>query len=366
MDTPRARPFRFILTICLGAIWMATTLTTAHADGPVGPQSTRPLGTHSTANDSFGNAGIVGDPITTSIGEYTFALPLLDLGGPLPIQFTLNYAASMLKTSGYYNDPFGDDVFSHSFHVGLKRWTNTDIYVLFGDGYGVWFNRPNASAPWKANGEEINHQLQETDRRYYLLDPVAELLYTFDKAMVGSEPVGVLTRVEDRRGNALTFTNDAAGRVTRVDDGLGRFLTFTYANPRDDWNYPHLVQVTDSFSRTIKFGYQTTSEPALTTHLTRVVDTLGATPVFTHTGSVTNTIVSAVMLPRGNTPYKNQYGTNQNLWQAASQTDAFGNTTQLKFEKENTTITDPLGTATQHTHADGKRLSGSFIKFVWG
>jgi YD repeat-containing protein len=294
--------------------------------GPAGSQVPLKHGSGATVGNNPGTS-TAGDPVTTSIGEYYFDTTLLDLGGPLSFQFTLYYAASMNKSSGFFNDPFGGDEFSHSFHIGLKRWTDTQAVVFFGNGYMVEFRRAATNTPWQAYNEQTIHQLQESDKRYYLLDPIAELLYTFDKAKIGNDQVGVFVRVEDRNGNALTFTNDANGRVTRVNDSLGRALTFAYANPTDKWTWPHLVQVTDAFDRAIKFGYKTTSEPILTTHLTSVTDASGAATTFTYTGTVTNTVVASVTYPRGNTPYTQKYEQSPNgLWRVTSQTDALGNT----------------------------------------
>ena len=337
------------------------------ATGPVGSQGQGINSICSSTGNSVGNNGTLGDPISTSIGEYAFTAPLLDLGGPLPIQLTLFYANSVNKSVGYYNDPFGGDAFSHNLHVGLWLWGADRITVFLGTGLTADF-RKSGNGPWQPYKEEIGYQFQETGNRYYLLDPSRELTYTFTKAMLGSERVGFLTRIEDRNGNALTFTNDTAGRVTKVDDGLGRSFTFTYANPAENWTWPHLAQVTDAYNRTVKFGYTTTPAPTLTAHLTSVTDALGATTVFTHTGPLTNTVVSSVAHPRGNVPYTETFerglllggtdgGTNQG-WRATSQTDANGNTNKLKFDdKGTTTITDPSGNTMVHAYADGRRLS---------
>ncbi|MBI3914211.1 MAG: RHS repeat protein, partial [Chloroflexi bacterium] len=318
--------------------------------GPKGSQGQKNSGSRATAGNSPGS-GTAGDPISTSIGEYFFQMPLFDLGGPLPVQFALNYAASMDKSSGSDNDPFGGDNFSHNMHVALKRMDDTSAVIFFGSGNVVQFQK--SANGWLVIAEETGYQLREGDAHYYLLDPIAELIYTFDKP---GGAVAWLTRVEDRNGNTLTFTNDSTGRVTRVDDGKGRSLIFTYTDPSDTWTWAHLAQVSDGNDRAIKFEYKSTTEP-LTTHLVSVSNALKQTTKFTHEGAITNTVVSAITYPLGNTPYTNKYEVINGQWAVTSQTDALGNTTQLKIDKSVATMTDALGNVTQHTHTDARLLS---------
>ncbi len=331
-----------------------------------------PTGSDATAGNNP-NGGVAGDPVSTSIGEYYFQKPLLDLGGPLPLRFTLNYGASMEKSSAAFNDPFGGD-FTHSLHIALYRWNTVTAVVSLGNGNTVRFERESARlSPWRVVEEEIGYQLIEDFPggnliRYHVLDPVSELVYRFEQPREEARHEGFLTRIEDRNGNALVFTNDAQGRVTRVEDGLGRALTFTYANQR-------LTQVADQSGRIVKFDYKDNL-------LSTVTDAMSATTMFTYTGPVTYPVLAAKRLPRGNVPYAENYSRTQFTiqepvvqskavttiggtpratvegWRVETQTDAFGNATRLGFDDKGvTTITDPLGNTSQQAHKDGKRLS---------
>ena len=52
---------------------------------PYGTQGQQNPGSSASVGNSAGNSGTVGDPISTSLGEYVFQMPLLNLGGPLPL-----------------------------------------------------------------------------------------------------------------------------------------------------------------------------------------------------------------------------------------------------------------------------------------
>ena len=133
----------------------------------------------------FGLSGWVGHPVSTSFGEFYFDMPLLDLGGPFPIEFALHYASSMDKSSVSYNDPFSGDGFSHTLHISLKRWTPLTTTIFFGNGSVIRFERENARVTsWRVVEEEIPYQLRESrgkSTRYFLLDPASERVYTFDE-----------------------------------------------------------------------------------------------------------------------------------------------------------------------------------------
>lgn len=101
--------------------------------GPVGSQGQRTRSSSLTRGNTP-NSGDVGDPVSTSIGEYYFGMPLLDLGGPLPVRFALYYAANLDKSPGAHNDPFGGDNFSHNYYLALKRTSDATAVGFFSNG----------------------------------------------------------------------------------------------------------------------------------------------------------------------------------------------------------------------------------------
>ena len=335
---------------------------------PVGNQGQESSGNPGSKGNAGGNGGYIGDPISTSIGEYTFEMPLLNLGGPLPLEFTLYYASSIDKRLAPYSDTFDylGDSFVHNYSTDLWRENANSIRMLL--PYGNRVDWQKVDDQWRATNEEVGYQLQEIGDNLLLLDPIAERVYTFKKdrgvfggraAALGAFEYAELTRIEDRNGNALSLAQMDDGLSIRIDDGLGRTLTLQIGDLSDRWVWRRILQATDQTGRTIKFGYQVdTTSPVWTMHLTRVTDALGATTVFTNTGPLTNTVVASVMQPRGNVPFQQAYQGTGDGWRVTSQTDALGNATQLRFDDKGVaTITDPLGNLTQHTHTDGIRLS---------
>ncbi|MBI4789760.1 MAG: hypothetical protein HY782_22235 [Chloroflexi bacterium] len=312
---------------------------------------TKPADANKGSDKTAGNSSYkatAGDPVSTSIGEYYFALPLFALDAPLPIDLSLYYASSLDKNLGVWNDPFIGDRFTHNYHAALQRSENA-IAIFFGSGQTLNFQR--AGEAWQIAGEPIAYQLKETNKHYWLLDPIADLIFIFDKthATMGTD---TLTMIQDRNGNATTLLNDQSGRVVSIANNTGAALYFTYDRGR-------LTHVSDSSGRSVQFGYAG-DDTAL--HLVAMTDTLGAKTTFTHTGPVTNTAVAAVTYPKGNTPYSQQYAVNTIAPEAQrsggeqytvnSQKDALGNVTKLAANEVGTTIGDPTGATRQHTYTN--------------
>jgi hypothetical protein len=67
------------------------------------------------------NAGVGGDPVSTSMGEYFFTQPLLNLGGIIPLEFSLRYAANVNKSLVAEIDPFPGIGFTHNFSIFLRE-----------------------------------------------------------------------------------------------------------------------------------------------------------------------------------------------------------------------------------------------------
>src|SRR5205085_717405 len=73
---------------------------------------------------------------------------------------------------------------------------------------------------------------------FRFLDPSRNLIYNFS-------PQGFVVKLEDRNGNALTFTPGSLG-PSQVSDGLGRTLTFTYAGS-------FVTKITDQSGRSVSY-----------------------------------------------------------------------------------------------------------------
>src|SRR5207245_2563486 len=137
-------------------------------------------------------------PVSTATGEYYELVPQISLGGPLPLYFTRYYGA-FLRATGVAG-ALGNN-WTHNFETALYLNGKEAVVRLF-RGQPVRFSQGEGG--WRlAGAERYPYQLLSTGSSYRFLDVSENLIYTFD----GS---GFLTRIEDRKGNALTVTRGAS------------------------------------------------------------------------------------------------------------------------------------------------------------
>ncbi len=276
--------------------------------------------------------GFNGDPVSTATGELYDAgfAPDLSLGGPLPLQFS-RYYASLINANGFVT-LIGNN-WMHNFNYRLIISGTTATVSLFG-GKKIAFQASGNN--WQlANPDLVGYQLANgpgTNRQF--MDPASNLIYTFDSS-------GILIKIEDRNGNALTVAPPVNGTAS-VTDGLGRSLTFSYGTNGK------LAKVQDQTGRSVSFGYTGND-------LTQVTDANGKVETYAYTTAGTLVgLLTAKTLPLGNKPF------NQ-LWDATGkvtkQSDSRGNATTYAYDAAGvapTVITDPLGASQQQVHTGFK------------
>jgi len=280
-------------------------------------------------------AGSNSDPISTASGEFT-RTPAADLslGGPLAVSF-VRYYASFLRDNGA-TSALGDN-WMHNFDVRLAAAGGEATVTLF-RGTSVGFVQ--SAGAWRlAGSEQFNYQLVSDSSGFRFLDPTNNRIYSFSNA-------GALTRIEDRRGNALTVTPaTAAAGPDQVTDGLGRMLKFTYSGGK-------LTRVEDQTGRAVTFAHTGND-------LASATDANGKTTTFSYTRSGPSTALMTIeQLPAGNKPYTQEYDT---LARASKQTDSRGNATQIDYNRPSqgtTRVTDPLAGALDHVHQGIGNLTG--------
>lgn len=269
-------------------------------------------------------AACTADPISTSTGEVMKSEVDLALGGPLPLTFS-RYYASMLNTTSTPS-ALGRN-WMHNFEQTLSIFGNSATVVLYGAKV-VKFQQSRGA--WQlASNEMVNYQLLSLGGSYQFLDLLNDRIYTFSSS-------GVLTRIQDRNGNALTITPGPSGPAS-VSDGLGRTLAFAY-------NGAALASVTDQTGRGVLFAY--TGQD-----LTAVTDPIGRITKYSYTtlGSKTSLMASETM-PAGNKPVTHAFDASG---RANRETDSLGNVTTVAYDTPSagvTTSTDPLNAATRHTY----------------
>jgi YD repeat-containing protein len=359
-------------------------------DGP-----TKESTTH-TQSDSRNTTMTTSDPISTATGEYFFDMSLLDLGGPLPLRLDFYYGSQVVTKRM-------DDGLPGRFRTNQRptlhqyRTFEPDVvFVEVGLGQEVGFHKTTDG--WEAYQlEGVRYQLKETDKFYYFMDPIKEVVIIFvkfhqDEKVIATLPIFII----DRNGNQLAYyyrddglTPFASG-PTRVADGLGRELRFTYqkfTSGIEPYDIPYLVKVEDQAGRDWTFSYEVAPEDNPMPHgydavtLRSMEDPMGNVTTFHYSDIV---LISGVEKPEGNTPYVQTYDTDlTDRGVVLTQTDAYGNTTQVspdvfssKFEQQEVngvpfkvrvaseesqfTVTNPDGAEQTYTHSHEARVVSSY------
>jgi RHS repeat-associated protein len=317
----------------------------AFADPPESPPDT-------TSTDQ--NHGVnTGDPISANAGAYHFSLPLMDLGGPLPLRFALNYRLdNELSSPGLLSG------FQSSLELLLERLPHETTgqpiaMVWLHNGVTPKFTYDADSEQWNLDAASpTRYVLKETGPDYshgyyYLMDPLQERVYIFEKVTSSCEPDWCPARivyVMDRNGNCHTYTYSGDRLVPdRVEDGLGRRFDFTYY----DGTHP-LQRVTDQAGRFVQLNRELNA-PDLNNNdvLRSVTDTEGYTTTFHYTYVVSQPSASpivAVDRPLGNTPYTQAVADvklNDADWvRVTAQTDAYSNTVNLAYDAVTNRVTE--------------------------
>jgi RHS repeat-associated protein len=282
-----------------------------------------------------------GDPVNTGNGAYQFTLPLLNLGGPMDLHFDLIYGSDLS------NNWIGDDDFPNAGGRGAGYfrfwWSPKCSAGLWGlnqfwleDFRSVAIDGETGEIPEWSEAQPVRYQMRETTGYVYLMDPIRERVYIFEK---GSDRIRYIL---DRNGNALTYTYDGGDNLTQIADGLGRTLTFTHTTYSGD---TVLTQVADQASRSISLNYEeNAADNDNKLSLRSVTDPLGHTTTFSYTavdGTVDN--VTTVRRPLGNTPYTQSYArivmSGTIATRVTTQTDAYDNAVSFTYDHDQNQVT---------------------------
>ncbi|MBI4558375.1 MAG: RHS repeat protein [Candidatus Hydrogenedentes bacterium] len=301
-----------------------------------------------TAANAVQNNATANDPISTANGELTDQVMDLDLGGPLPLRF-IRYYASFLLDDGRVRDDVGAN-WTHNYAIYLRLFRDAfqqaeDIEVVYIRGQSIPFRLVNGVYTLR-NLEKVRYQLLQTFNGFMFLDPRHGLIFTFDAD-------GRLTLMEDRSGNRVNVTFQLPApdmHIATIADGLGRSLEFTYSGE-------DLVQVSDQTGRNVQFSYTDGPNQGMR-YLASAMDAQGNATTYSYTeaGNRVGLLVSATK-PEGNTPFRQEY---DSVGRVIRQIDSNDHATTLAYDTPGpgqTTVTDPLGGTTIHTHADRRNLT---------
>jgi RHS repeat-associated protein len=332
---------------------------------PIDPK--RPQTPDVGANIDYEEPVVVGDPISAGSGGYQFSRTYFSLDGPIPFSFSLIYNLNL----SYLVNPYLPYRFYWSpFSMGkYNQVRNGKTFTAFQLPNANWVSFKKAGSDWVLadptedigstiytdNGSATQYVLKETANFFYLMSPITERIYLYEKV---AGDVARIVRIMDRNGNSISYTYAAADvtRVTRIDDGLGRYLTLNYTSVGGQ---PMLWQVVHT--GLVVFNYEAAAPDNGNLRALRSIEEavgVGRTTIFSYT--TTNCpgggCIVAKTLPRGNLPYTQVYGT-VNLNGASgtgvlSQTDAYGYTANLSYDAAANVITAqaPDTTSTRYEH----------------
>lgn len=242
------------------------------------------------------------DPIDLSSGDFVLTRQDLILPGRgLSVDLAFTY-----RSRSAHNGPFGYG-WDFSYHRKVRRLDNGNLVVLRGANRQHEFTFDTASGTYNPPPGVYDRLIQNPDGTYLLTSKHG------DKELYDTN--GNLTRIEDRNGNALTFTYDSEGlllitgksdyfvnqttgaiareyRLTRITDTIGRAIDFTY-------NSEGRLATINYEGRTITYGYDLTG----TGDLISIADPLLNTARYAYT----NHNLGAVTDPKGQAYLSNVY-----------------------------------------------------------
>lgn len=316
---------------------------------------------------------VIGEPVSTNSGAYFFDMSLLELGGLMPLGFTLHYRSDEDNTiSRNPNDFPARDLATRFWWNPRSRakietgfttfWLEDGTMVAFKKENDQWLLNEEAQPGQSINGQAERYVMKETDDFIYLMSPLQETLYIYEKSDSDAAN-GRVVRIMDRNNNQLIYTYADAehNNPSMISDGLGRELNFTYTTP--EGSEESLTKITDHAGRSITFNYEIAADNDNLWSLRSVTDAMGQTTSFEYQTVVNNEStftdnISKKTLPGGNSPFTQVYGFyavgDTGAVRVDSQTDAFGNTIDLNWATDASKLTEnrPDGSEVIHEYRD--------------
>ncbi len=298
----------------------------------------------------------LGDPIMANSGQYYFELPLMNLGGPMPIRFTLRHRGSqptsdgLPRVSGFQHTLDPEVTWSHfaGSEQEITAFLRNDEILSFGwhAASNRWVLDP--TTPTRYEFHETGPD--RTNGWYCLSDPMRGQVYVFEKNVQHTYDEWAHARLRyrmDRNGNTHTYTYASGNQgkfVETITDSLGRTLQFQY-------DFDKLTDVVDSAGRRVRLLHEDNALDASSNSVLRaVVDPGGGTNVFHYFYTNWAAAVTAWVHPNGNTPYTQTYAdvvlNGETNLRVVTQTDAYGNSTTLGYDPQTNRVTETRADAT--------------------
>ncbi|NCA81446.1 MAG: hypothetical protein EOM72_01690 [Opitutae bacterium] len=303
------------------------------------------------------------DPVSADAGSFYFALPLLRLGGPMNLGFTLHYNSNGARSNFNLldlpeNGPWWWDPMA-TLQPHLISGTNYWQFQVEGGQAVAFTEQPDGS--WRLTDETdfglanspVAFQAQRTNGWAYLLDPRTGRIKMF--ANFTNNDWRIVAQA-DRNGNALVYTYRPPTNVMeffqpiRIEDNFGRWYGIGYAAQGYNWEY-YIDTLTDHAGRQVRFEYENGGDVSGNMQALRhVVDVGGGTNRFTYAPftndfTIYRAVIGGYRLPAGNTPWTQAYdalrlysGDGGNRPVVTNQADAYGNAISFAYDTNAHTV----------------------------
>jgi RHS repeat-associated protein len=291
---------------------------------------------------------LLGDPVNASNGALRFDLPLLNSafnsGGPMDLHFSVLYGSDFGNWRG--NAFFAGQAQTYWWSPWCAAYLGAQMYQFWLEDFRKVAFDPTTGEIEEGNQKSpVRYKMEARDDHVYLMDPVRERVYIFEKSSDN------ILYILDRKGNRLRYSY-TGNILTKLDDTLGRELNFTYTTFDGD---RVLTQVTDQGGRDVFINYEQNApdnDGRLT--LRSVTDASGQQTVL---GYRPWDCVVSLKKPEENTPYTQTWQDNVSLagtpaTRVVSQTTAYGDTTNAAYDATQNKVTEtrPDTTEVTYTH----------------
>lgn len=294
-------------------------------------------------NANTNPSGFASEPVNTATGNYIFSRTDLAIPGRgIPFLFQRTY-----NSQDSYNGPLGAG-WTHSYNIILKENADGSVAVKWGDGHSDFFD-PHPDGSYTPRYGGIFYTLEKKPDGTFNLKRKEQSAYAFNVN-------GRLMSITDKNGNAMAFSYDGSGNLSTIVDTVGRTVILTYGVNNQ------LTQLTDPIGRTVRYAYDVDGD------LASVTNTGGGVMNFSYDASHR---ILEIKDEGGNRLLANTY---DDAGRVATQSNGQGFVTTFSYstpQAGDTSITDPLGNKTVHTHDAQLRLvevtdaNGNKIKYTY-
>ncbi len=210
------------------------------------------------------------DPIDVALGDFVLTRQdVLLLGRVLPVDMTFTY-----RSRSGYNGPFGYG-WDMSYNKRIKKLSNNNLMLLRGTNRKDEFAHSGSTTYTPPTGV-YDTLVQNADGTYTLTSKHGDQEFY--------DANGNLTKLQDRNGNALTFTYDPAGLLP-ITGKSAYFVNQTTGVIAREYR---LTQITDTIGRTISFAYTADGRVSTITYAGRTIR-------YTYDASGTGDLLSVTM-----------------------------------------------------------------------